>query len=579
MKKLLLCSILAVAALQAGAVEREYLWTKRNMPCAQGHQIAAMLPDAEKEGFKADKNRIPYLEWFDAPADSVRNGACMILISGGGYYNTCDVIPVKMWHDALTAAGVQCVSLVYRTPRPEGLPFYRTAWVDGQRAVRMVRSEAAKRGYDPERIGVISMSAGSHLALLLATSSQTAAYSPVDKIDDVPCHINWGVLHAPAYATTDGLGIPATRDGYGPDVKLDTIFHFDAKTCPLSLHHGEDDVFTPMTSTLVYRELRKKGVPAELHLYPGKGHGVFGIERGVEFIRQMDFLGALKPEEQLMDRFAGDDACAKVVKEDIWPEGMMPDRQDGQCLPYIEWYFPKELKTTAIQIIYSGGGYYGNDPYGFEVSPKRKFLNGKGMTVVTLKYRCPRPSAESGLAKHTTAWQDVQRAVRLVRSKAASYGLDPDRIGIMGCSAGGHLTLMGVTSSLHRSYWEIDDIDKLPCNVQWGVAFYPAYALTDGADGFNTTGGNDDSAILVPEFSFDLNTAPTLFLHGDADKWAAVNSVKCWEKMRAMGVQAELHTFATRDHCFQMAAAPGTGSYNFLDRISDFLEYLKVLPE
>ncbi|MEA4997543.1 MAG: alpha/beta hydrolase, partial [Petrimonas sp.] len=114
----------------------------------------------------------------------------------------------------------------------------------------------------------------------------------------------------------------------------------------------------------------------------------------------------------------------------------------------------------AIQIIYSGGSYEGNDPDGFEVAPARRYLNEMGMTVVTLKYRTPRPT--TGLSKHTTAWQDLQRAIKIVRSEASKRGLDPERIGIMGSSAGGHLTLMGVTSSLHQSYLPIDEIDKLP---------------------------------------------------------------------------------------------------------------------
>ena len=192
-----------------------------------------------------------------------------------------------------------------------------------------------------------------------------------------------------------------------------------------------------------------------------------------------------------------------------------------------------------------------------------------GITVVTMKYRTPRPE---GLAKHTTAWQDLQRAIRLVRSQAAKRGLNPNKIGIMGSSAGGHLTLMGVTSSMHNSYLAIDEIDRLPCNVQWGIGIYPAYALTDGADKNNTTGGNADSAVLVPEFSFDLKTAPMLMIHGDADGWASMNSVKVWEKMRSMGIQSELHTLALRPHCFQRTAAPGTGSYTFLDRIGEYLK-------
>lgn len=574
MKRYLLF-ISVLYALCGYALERETVWPKGKMPHRQEHQIAAMTDETSSEKFKADKHRVAYLEWYEKPDESVRTDACMILISGGAYQTCCDVDLVEKWHQELTRQGIQCVKFVYRTPRPVDLPIYQSAWEDAQRAVRMVRSEAKKRGFDPEKIGTISMSAGSHLALLLATSSQTPAYEKVDDLDTIPCHINWAIVNAPAYVTTDGdIGVPATRQGYGTDVTLSPIFKFDEKTCPMSLHHGGMDEYTPNGSTLIYRELRKRHIPAELHLYPNLGHGAFGLERGIEFMNQMEFYRKLQPEVSLMSRYANDDARREKVTEDIWPEGKMPDAQEHQCKPYLEWHFPKEKKTDAIQIIYSGGSYEGNGPDGFEVAPARRYLNELGMTVVTMKYRTPRPK---GLAKHTTAWEDLQRAVRIVRSKAASYGLNPDKIGIMGSSAGGHLTLMGVTSSMHQSYLPIDDIDRLPCNVQWGIGIYPAYALTDGSNVHNTTCGNDDSAVLVPEFSFDLKTAPMLFIHGDADVWAAMNSVKTWEKMRSMGIQSELHTLSRRDHCFQKNASPGTGSYTWLDRIGDYLRTSKIL--
>ena len=559
--------LLFLLSLSLTAQERVPVWPKGKMPDTQAHQIAAMTNETSQEGFNPDKYRIPYLEWFEKPDNP--NGTCMILISGGSYMNCCDVKLIEKWHEELTKLGVQCVNFVYRTPRPEGLPIYQTAWEDGQRAVRLVRRDAEKRGFDPEKIGVISMSAGSHLALLLATSSQTPAYERIDKVDDIPCHINWAIVNAPAYVTTDGeTGTPAMREGYGTDVKISDVFKFDEKTCPMSLHHGQIDPYTPMGSTLVYRELRKRGVPAELHLYPGKGHGAFGFERGVEFMTQMGFLGPVQPEVDLTDRFPSDEGRARYVREDLWPEGKMPDAQEDQGTPYIEWHFPKEQKTKAIQIIYSGGAYYGNGPDSFEVTPARRYLNDLGITVVTMRYRTPRPE---GLSKHTTAWQDLQRAIRKVRSEAEAYGLDPDRIGIMGSSAGGHLTLMGVTSSRHRAYLAVDEIDKVSCKVQWGIGIYPAYALTDGLDGYNEHQGNADGDILAPEFSFDLDTAPMLFIHGDADPYSTMGSVKTWEKMRAMGVPAELHTLALREHCFQRTASPGTGSYNWLDRIAEYL--------
>jgi len=565
MKRILTLSLIFLSIISFG-YERQNLWPKNKMPDRQDGQVAAFKAETQAPDFKAEKHAMPYLEWYEKPENP--NGSCMILISGGGYYNLADAKYVENWRKELTALGVQCVSLVYRTPRPKGLPYYQTGWEDGQRAVRLVRQQAQKRGYDPEKIGTISMSAGSHMAVLLATSSETPAYEKIDATDEISAHINWAIVFAPAYVTTDGDGGPASRQGYGPDVKLSKIFKFDSHTCPMSLHHGGTDKYTPNGSTLIYRELRSRNIPAEVHLYADKGHSVLGFDRGVEFMKKMGFLGPLEPAVPVMDRFASDSARVKLIKENVWPEGKMPCAQDHQCEPFIEWHIPVHKTTDAIQIIYSGGSYERNGPNGFEVAPVRRFLNEKGVTVVTMRYRAPRPK---GMPKHITAWQDLQRAIRIVRSEAASRGLDPNRIGIMGSSAGGHLTLMGVTSSLHASYLPIDNIDKLSCQVQWGIAIYPAYSLTDGLEKHNSTGGNDDSAILSPEFSFDLNTAPTLFIHGDADKWAAMNSVKCWEKMRAMGIQSEVHTFVKVGHCFQKEAEPGTGSYNWIDRIWDFL--------
>ena len=570
MKRYFSLIIFALLSFSLAAGERETIWPKGKMPHRQEHQIAAMTDEAGRPGFNADKHRTAYLEWYEAPSADKRNGGCMILISGGSYECCCDVGLIKQWNERFTELGFQCVNFVYRTPRPVGLPIYQTAWEDGQRAVRMVRSQAAERGFDPEKIGVISMSAGSHLGLLLATSSQTPSYERVDKLDDIPCHINWAIVNAPAYGTTDAEnGTPALRQGYGADVKLSEVFRFDEKTCPMSLHHGGTDVYAPHTSILVYKQLRRMGIPAELHLYADKGHGAFGLERGVEFMRQMGYMGEVPEEERLMDRYTSDDARGFYAKENIWPEGKTPDLQQEQCVPYIEWHIPANLTTKAIQIVYSGGAYYGNNPDDFEVAPIRRYLNEKGMAVVTLKYRTPRPAGN--LAKHTTAWQDLQRTIKIVRSQALAKGLDPDRIGIMGSSAGGHLTLMGVTSSRHQSYWPIDEIDRISCKVQWGVGIYPAYVLSDGFDGENSEGGNSDGHFIAPEFSFDLDTAPMVFIHGDADGYSAMGSVKVWEKMAMMGIQSDLHTLATRYHCFHRQASPGTGSYTHLDRIWEFL--------
>ena len=252
----------------------------------------------------------------------------------------------------------------------------------------------------------------------------------------------------------------------------------------------------------------------------------------------------------------------------LWPSGKMPHGDICHPFdPYLVWFVPEKPTTKAIQVIVPGGGYSMCNFNG-EGTPVAHYLNGKGMTTVVVMYRVPHPPT---LAKHEVAWQDAQRAIRLVRSEAPARGLDPDRIGIMGFSAGGHLTLMTATNAQTPAYEPVDEIDKLPCKVQWACPIYPAYALTDGLSRPNETGGNDDSAVLAPEFAFDGDTPPMCFVHGDADAWAAMNSVKCWEKLRSMGIQSDLHTLAKRGHCFQMKAAPDTGSYNWLDRVWDFL--------
>ena len=549
--------------------ERVPLWPEGRIPDFQAGQVGGMTDEVLTNADWRVAHQMPYLEWFAPPATNSTRG-CMILVSGGGYEWCCDLALIKLWKERFTELGFQTVNLVYRTPRPQDLPVHQSAWEDGQRAVRLVRRDAEKRGFDPERIGVIGMSAGGHLVCLLATSALTPAYARIDEIDDTPCHVNWAIANAPAYNTaTAAGGDPRPQDGTTfTDLKVNPCFKFDAKTCPISFHHGGNDPYTPNGSTLCYRELRKRGIPAELHLYADCPHGAYGLDRALEFMRQMNYDGRLGPEEDIYERFPSDDARASYEMEPVWPEGKMPNASTNQCVPCIEWHLPKTLKTKAIQIIYSGGAYYGNGTDSFEVMPARRVFNERGMVVVTMQYRAPRPQ---GLAKHVTAWQDLQRAIRIVRSKAASKGLDPDRIGIWGSSAGGHLTLMGATSSTVPAYEPIDELDKVPCNVQWAVAIYPAYALTDGAEDCNTTGGNDDSAVLVPEFAFDGNCCPMVFIHGDRDGWAAMNSVKCWEKLRTMGIPCDLHTLATREHCFMLKSAPGTGSSTWMNQVWDFL--------
>jgi len=580
------CSFASFGPLSPGAVpsEKEYIWPEGRIPDFQPQQVAAKYAETLAPDFKADANRRPYIEWY-APDPAKKTDLCVLFVSGGGFGTCCDAARLQPAIDRFVREGVTVVNLTYRTPRPEGLPIYQSGWEDAQRAVRVIRSQAAKRGFGPDKIGATGISAGSKLVLLLATSSETPAYKPVDEIDALPCNLLFAIPQAPAYVLSDGATTPNAQAGDGVDVRILPEFRFDAKTCPMCLFQGGADEYSPNGSTQLYRQLRRMGIPAEIHLYADRTHGFHGdlnktedatgadrwFGRALEFVRQMNYDGRLGAEVDIGTRYPDDSARGGYVKEALWPEGRVPDVQTNQCDAYIEWHLPKDLRTQAIQIMFSGGCYIWNDPSCYDMLAARRYLNKKGMTVVALRYRMPRPLG--GLAKHTTAWQDLQRAVRKVRFEAWSRGLDPNRIGVMGASAGGHLAVLGATGSRHRTYLPVDAVDQVPCDVQWAVSLCTAYALTDGVDDPNTGKGNDDAARLVPEFPFDLSSCPMLFLHGDADEWAAMNSVKCWEQLRRMGLQGEIHTLALRKHDFVKKSAPGTGSYTWLDRIWEFMNH------
>ena len=318
--------------------EKTSLWPEGKMPYSQPHQIAATVAETKSPGFNPDQNRAPHLQWYPAPNAEKKSDACMIIISGGAYECCCDLPAFESLVKKLLDEGIPCVNLTYRTPRPKGLPIHQTAWADGQRAVRLVRSMAKARGFNPEKIGVMGCSAGSHLSVMLATSALTPAYDPVDDLDRTPCHINWAIPMCPAYALTDGLTGVNTTQGNGPDVKLNPSFKFDAKTAPMCLFHGGKDPYSPIGSTQIYRQLRRMKVPAELHLDADRGHGVVDankFERALEFMRQMGYLGKLERNQSESHRWHPD-GTLRTEKEMLWPAGRMPDRQPNQSYePYL----------------------------------------------------------------------------------------------------------------------------------------------------------------------------------------------------------------------------------------------------
>lgn len=227
----------------------------------------------------------------------------------------------------------------------------------------------------------------------------------------------------------------------------------------------------------------------------------------------------------------------------VWP-GVAPGEKADAVKPTYEYWKPENKTTDSCMIVCPGGAYQGL-AYAHEGDKIARYFTSKGVTVVVLKYRVPR---REGIPKHMAAWQDAQRTVRVVRSRAQEWGINPDKIGIMGFSAGGHLTLMTSTTSKTNSYEPIDDIDKLPCNVNFAAPVYPAYVLEDGADGPNEGKGNDST--MVGDFAFDEMTPPMCLVHGDDDVYSPMGSVAVYSKLRKMNIPAEMHIYAKINHGF-----------------------------
>lgn len=259
----------------------------------------------------------------------------------------------------------------------------------------------------------------------------------------------------------------------------------------------------------------------------------------------------------------------------IWPEGKMPAIEGCTATngyPAVKFFMPEKLETKALMLIIPGGGY---NHWSYNPSDYSGYFNSKGMAAAVLRYRVPRPP--KGVApKHVPAWQDAQRAIRFIRSRAPEMGLDPDRIGVLGMSAGGHLGLMIATSSQTPAYPKIDELDSIPCRVAWAAIVYPAYVLSDGADGPNSkeTRGNDLSLKVSDCFNFDGDTPPMCLFHGDDDKYSAMGSVRIYHCLREAGIPAELHIFAKKGHVFNRNVKPGEPAYAWKEMLWNWLDFM-----
>lgn len=251
-------------------------------------------------------------------------------------------------------------------------------------------------------------------------------------------------------------------------------------------------------------------------------------------------------------------ASAAPLVIPLWPEGVpglktnagpeveINGRFTNIHNPTLTMYAPEVAKSSGTAIVYSPGGGY------VRVSDGKKdahWLNSLGITVFVLKYRLD----DYG---HPAPLQDVLRAMRIVRSRAAEFGIRPDRIGVMGASAGGHLSACAATmwdSSEGKTGHALDEVSARPT---FAALIYPVVTMEDAfvhKGSRKALFGNNPSPEQIELLSLEkhvrTNSPPFFIAATMADKSVPVeNSLKLYQALRNAGVPAELHAYAAGSH-------------------------------
>jgi acetyl esterase/lipase len=211
--------------------------------------------------------------------------------------------------------------------------------------------------------------------------------------------------------------------------------------------------------------------------------------------------------------------------------------------PTLTIYQPAKDKNTGTAMVICPGGGYWDLYWELEGEEVAAWLNSVGMTGIILKYRCPRRPGDVRGEPPLGPQLDAQRAMSLVRSRAAEWGIDPHRIGMVGFSAGGHLALATATNFEQRLYEPIDAIDEISSRPDFAVLCYSGYLKAKDKDE------------IRPGLRIPANMPPILLAHASDDNESyggsiAENSVFMYLALKRAGIPTELHIYATGDHDF-----------------------------
>ena len=240
---------------------------------------------------------------------------------------------------------------------------------------------------------------------------------------------------------------------------------------------------------------------------------------------------------------AGPEVAKSSGKDDL-VAGKPIVEVDNVSRPTMTIYAPKGENTGAAVVVFPGGGYMvlAIDLEGTEACD---WLTSKGITCVLLKYRVPAPRSSpywGAYPQSPMALEDAQRTVGLVRFHAAEWQIDPNKIGVLGFSAGGHLVAAMSTHFGQRLYPAQDAADKVSCRPNFAIALYPGHLSFAR-----------NSLALNPDIRSHITrqTPPTFLIQDEDDHVDNVSdSLSYYAALKNAGVPVEMHLYAQGGHAF-----------------------------
>ena len=241
--------------------------------------------------------------------------------------------------------------------------------------------------------------------------------------------------------------------------------------------------------------------------------------------------------------------------------------------PTLAVYLPPAGTANGTAVVVCPGGGYVHLAMTHEGIDVAHWLNSLGITAFVLKYRLP--SDETMIDKTIGPLQDAQRAIQLVRQRAGDWGVDANRVGIIGFSAGGHLAS---TAGTHFDQAVIDNKDHISLRPDFMLLLYPVISFSDsiGHRGSRDCliGKNPDAAKVLAysnELRVTEQTPPAFVVHAEDDKTVMVgNSIHFYEALVRSHVPAELHIFPKGGHGFGLHN-PTSGADQWPDRAAEWM--------